>query len=142
MVTESLNTLKVIKLLVSANFYVAVLLLVVGGLLSVSDSYSFFQFNEDLYGALDNNLRMMMFYLAITEIVILIYCWLAKNYKALVLVGFFLILMIGSLQFYGEVNTVDIDESFPLFLLYIGISHIVFGIMGLLAQQTQVSLKQ
>jgi len=44
-------------------------------------------------------------------------------------VGFFLILMIGSMEFYGEINTIEIDENFPLFFLYTGLSHILFGIM-------------
>jgi hypothetical protein len=38
--------------------------------------------------------------------------------------------MIGSMQFYGEINTIEIDKNFPLFFLYTGISHILFGIMA------------
>ena len=44
-------------------------------------------------------------------------------------VGFFLILMIGSIEFYGEINAVAIDENFSLFFLYTGLSHILFGVM-------------
>ena len=43
--------------------------------------------------------------------------------------GVFLILMIGSMEFYGEINDVEIDEDFPLFFLYTGLSHILFGVM-------------
>ena len=63
--------LQSIKFLLGVNFYISVVLLIAGGILSVSESYSFFEFNEDLYGALDNNLRMIMVYLAMTEAVIL-----------------------------------------------------------------------
>ncbi len=45
-------------------------------------------------------------------------------------VGFFLILMIGSMEFYGEINTVAIDEHFPIFFMYTGMSHILFGVMA------------
>jgi len=126
----SFNGIKSIKLLLEVNFYISVIVLIAGGMLSVSGSYSIFEFNEDLYGALDNNLRMIMVYLAVTEIVILIYCFLRKNFQVMIPVGFFLILMIGSMEFYGEINTIEIDENFPLFFFYTGLSHILFGIMA------------
>lgn len=122
--------LQSIKFLLEVNFYIAVIVLIAGGILSVSGSYSFFEFNEDLYGALDNNLRMIMVYLAITESVILGYCFLRKNFQAMIPVGFFLILMIGSMEFYSEINSIEIDQNFPLFFLYTGISHILFGVMA------------
>jgi hypothetical protein len=118
-----------IKFLLEVNFYISVIVLIVGGMLSVSESYSVFEFNEELYGALDNNLRMIMVYLAITESVILSYCFFRKNFQVMIPVGFFLILMIGSMEFYGEINTVAIDENFSLFFLYTGLSHILFGVM-------------
>ena len=125
----SFHGIKSIKLLLEVNFYISVIVLIAGGMLSVSGSYSIFEFNEDLYGALDNNLRMIMVYLAVTEIVILIYCFLRKNFQVMMPVGFFLILMIGSMEFYGEINTIEIDENFPLFFFYTGLSHILFGVM-------------
>ena len=124
------NSMKSIKFLLEINFYISAIVLIAGGLLSVQGSYSIFEFNEDLYGALDNNLRMIMVYLATTEIVILVYCFFRKNFQVMILVGFFLILMIGSMEFYGEINTIEIDENFPLFFLYTGISHILFGIIA------------
>lgn len=131
----ALDMIRPLKLVATLNFFISVLVLVISGLLSVSD-YSIFDFNEDLYGALDNNLRMIMFYLAIAELVVLAYAFLSKTFKSMILVGFFLILMIGSLQFYGEVNSVGIDEKFPVFLLYIGLSHILFGAIAVSEQQS------
>jgi hypothetical protein len=122
--------LQILKFLLEINFTLSVIVLLAGGFLSVSESFSIFEFNEDLYGALDNNLRMTMIYLAMTEIAMLGYCFFRKNYQALVPVGFFLILMIGSIEFYGEINAVEIDKNFPLFFLYIGLSHIFFGVMA------------
>lgn len=118
-----------IKFLIEINFYISVIFLVAAGFFSLPGSNSIFEFNEDLYGALDNNLRMVMIYLAMTEMVILVYCFYRKIFQVMILVGFFLILMIGSMEFYAEINTIEIDENFPLFFLYTGLSHILFGVM-------------
>lgn len=126
----SINKFTVLRILIELNFYCAVTLLIGASFLSIYDEYSLFIFNEDLYGALDNNLRMIMVYLGITECVVLFYCFVTKNFRLMMPVGFFLILMIGSMEFYGEINTVAIDEQFPLFFLYTGISHIMFGVMA------------
>jgi hypothetical protein len=124
-----LKSIQSIKFLLKVNFYISVIVLIAGGMLSVSGSYSIFEFNEELYGALDNNLRMIMVYLAMTESVILGYCFFRNNFQVMIPVGFFLILMIGSIEFYGEINSIEIDENFPLFFLYTGLSHILFGMM-------------
>ena len=120
---------KSIKLILEANFYISVIVLIAGCLLSVSDSYSIFEFNEDLYGALDNNLRMIMIYLALTEAMIFLYCYFRHNFQVMIPVGFFLITMIASMKFYGEINDVAIDENFYLFFVYTGLSHISYGVM-------------
>lgn len=131
----TLKNIKIIEFAIEINFYLSVIVLITAGFLSISDSYSIFEFNENLYGALDNNLRMMMVYLAATEIIVFGYCLISKKFQAMVLVGFFLILMIGSIAFYGEVNSVAIDDNFSLFFLYTGLSHSVFGVMKILEQQ-------
>lgn len=125
----TLKTMQSIKFLLEANFYLSVIALIVGGLSSITESYSIFQFNEDLYGPMGNNLRIMMLYLAMTEVVIFAYCLFRKKFQVMAVVGFFLVLMIGSMEFYGEVNAIEIDPDFPLFFLYTGISHILFGVM-------------
>jgi hypothetical protein len=121
-----------IKFIVLANYTISVLVLIVGSLLSVTGGYAIFEFNEDLYGALDNNLQMMMVYLAMTEAVIVGYCLFTKHFQLMIAVGFFLILMIGSIEFYGEINTIVIDSNFYLFFLYTGVSHLLFGILATL----------
>ena len=90
---------------------------------------SYFEFNEDLYGALDNNLRIIMVYLALTEVVVVTYCYVMKAFRYLILMGFFLLLMIGSMQFYGEINSVEVDVNFSVFLMYTGVSHIIFALI-------------
>jgi len=119
-----------IKAIVIGNFYISSMVLVVGSVFCISPSYSFFDLNEDLFGAMASNLRIIMLYLGITELIICTYCFLTKNIQLFIPVGFFLILMIGSMKFYGEVNDVEIDENFPLFFLYTGLSHIAFGALA------------
>jgi hypothetical protein len=118
-----------IKITAEINFFISVVLLIMGGFLSVFGNYSIFQFNEDLYGALDNNLRMVMAYLALTECMIVGYCWISKKFQIMIIVGSFLIMMIGSMAFYGEINAVEIDPTFPPFFLYTGLSHILYGVL-------------
>lgn len=91
MYNMTLKSIKITIFSIEINFYMAVIVLISAGFLSVSERYSFFEFNENLYGALDNNLRMMMVYLVVTEIIVLSYCLISKKFQAMILVGFFLI---------------------------------------------------
>jgi hypothetical protein len=119
-----------IKFLVDANFYISALVLVYGGLTAVTDNYAIFEFNEDLFGSMHNNLRMALLYLGMTEVVICLYCFATNQPKMMLFVGYFLLMMMGSLAFYGKINTVPIDKSIPVFFLYTGLSHIVFGMLS------------
>jgi len=121
---------QITRFIVEINFYISVIVLISGGILSISGTYSIFEFNEDLYGALDNNLRMIMVYLAVSECFIVGYCIVRKKFQVMIIVGSFLILMIGSLGFYGEINAVEIDSTFTIFFLYTGLSHIIFGFIA------------
>jgi hypothetical protein len=109
------------------NFYISAIVLVGGCLLSATENHSIFEFNEDLYGAIGNNIRVIMVYLAINELAILLYCFLTKNARIMFAVGLFLILLIGSLEFYAEINAIEFDKKLRLFFLYTGISHLVYG---------------
>ena len=109
------------------NFYISAIVLVGGCLLSATENHSIFEFNEDLYGAIGNNIRVIMVYLAINELAILLYCFLTKNARIMFAVGLFLILLIGSLEFYAEINAIEFDQNLRLFFLYTGISHLVYG---------------
>ena len=119
--------MQVTKFFIDANFYISVMVLVYGGLTAVTESYSVFEFNEDLFGAIHNNLRIALLYLGMTEVVICIYCFVAKQAKLMLFVGYFLVMMLGSLAFYGKVNSVPVDSDISVFFLYTGISHILYG---------------
>jgi len=120
--------MQITKFFADANFYISVIVLVYGGISAITENYSIFEFNEDLFGAIHNNLRMALLYLAMTEIVICLYCLVNKQPKMMLFVGYFLIM--GSMAFYGEINSVPIDRALPAFFLYTGASHIFFGLMS------------
>ncbi|MGZ8188141.1 MAG: hypothetical protein ACXWTN_05185, partial [Methylosarcina sp.] len=101
-----------IRFLVKANFYISVISLITAGVMAISGGPSFFEFNEDLYGPLANNLRMMLIYLAIVEVILCVYCFLIKQFKIFIIAGFFLILTSGSLKFYSVINDIAVDENF------------------------------
>jgi hypothetical protein len=92
--------------------------------------YTIFDFNEDLFGAMHNNLRMALLYLGMTEVVVCLFCFVTSQPKLMIFVGYFLLMMLGSLTFYGKINSVLIDNNMLLFFLYTGLSHIAFGLMS------------
>lgn len=116
------------RFITDANFYISVLVLVYVGMTSVTENYAVFEFNEDLFGAIHNNLRMALLYLGMTEVVICLYCYITNQPKLMLFVGYFLIMMLGSVAFYGKVNSVPIDNNIPIFFLYTGLSHILYGL--------------
>jgi hypothetical protein len=124
------KAMRIIKFFTDANFYISVMVLVYGGVTAVSEHYAVFDFNEDLFGAMHNNLRMALLYLGMTEVVICMYCYVTNQPRLMIFVGYFLLMMLGSLAFYGKINSVPIDNDIPIFFLYTGISHIVFGIIS------------
>lgn len=119
-----------VKGIVDANFYISVITLIVAGFVSVTSAGTWFEFNEDLYGPMANNLRFMLMYLAVTEIFICFFAFLRKNLKVFIVAGFFLILCIGSLKFYSMINDVEVDENLFVLFLYVGLSHIIYGIVS------------
>ncbi|WP_411726119.1 hypothetical protein [Methyloglobulus sp.] len=124
------KAMQVTKFFADANFYISVIVLVYGGLTAITENYSVFEFNEDLFGAMHNNLRIALLYMGMTEVVVCVYCFVTDQPRLMIFVGYFLIMMLGSLAFYGKINSVTIDNAIPAFFLYTGISHIVFGLLS------------
>jgi hypothetical protein len=124
------KTFHSLDLILAVNFVISVMLLIMGCLLSLSDRYSLFDLNQDLYGELMSNFKITLVYVAITELILCAYCFFSKKFQYFILVGFFLILMIASVHFYSEINNIEIDENVSLFLLYTGVSHILFAVMS------------
>ena len=130
MSVQQSKILHVAKFFTDANFYISVLVLVYGCLTAITENYCIFKFNEDLFGAMHNNLRMALLYLGMTELVVCMYAFLTGQPKLMIFIGYFLVMMLGSLAFYGKVNTVPIDNNLYVFFLYTGLSHIFYGLVS------------
>lgn len=139
--TASSIAVRCTQFVVDINFYISLVVMIMGSAFSLTENYSIFEFNVDIYGELANNLRSIMAYLAFTEIMVFFYCFMTKQYQHFVLVGFFLLMIIGSLTFYGQINNVETDPNIDWCLLYAGLSHIAFGAMAVYNnKQKQVSM--
>ncbi len=130
MTVNNSNSMKIIKFFADANYYISVLVLVYGGVTAITENHSIFEFNEDLFGAIHNNLRIALLYMGMTEVVLCLFCLVTKQPKIMVFVGYFLLMMMGSVTFYGQVNSVSIDNNIVWFFLYTGVSHILFGLLS------------
>lgn len=117
------------RLLIEANFYFSLVVLIFGSGVSISDRYTLFQFDSEIYGELANNLRIVMVYVAFTEILIFCFCFLTQQFQYYLIVGLFLMAMVPAFAFYGEVNNVEIDPDLTPFFLYTGISHFLRGLI-------------
>ncbi len=116
-----------LKLLSAINFNVAVVFLLVASLLSVKGSSFFFDNNSELYGPLASNLRLMMIYLTVSQFSVYCLSSYIQNYRILIPVGLFWLLLTGSIEFYGVVNQIVIDEDYSLLFLYMGMSNLIYA---------------
>lgn len=119
-----------IRNILQLNYYLALLISLACAILSLVSNEFPFHNNIELYGPLARNLKLMLAYLFLTELSVFSFCSLTGNYKALTVLGLFLILLIGALEFYGTINNIPIDKNYYVFFLYTGISHILFGTLS------------
>jgi hypothetical protein len=131
----STTAIKCFEFVVDVNFYISLVVIIMGSALSLTENYSIFEFSVDIYSELANHLRSIMAYLAVTELCAFLYCFITKEYHYFILSGFFLLLIIGSLQFYGQLNNVETDPNLDLCLLYAGLSHLLFGVTAFYKRQ-------
>jgi len=131
----------ILKWLVELNFYFSIIVLVIGCLMSVTENNSFFEFNVELYGALANNLRMILVYLALTEVFLCLWCYFLGKTQFFMLIGLSLMLMTGSLQVYSVINDIEVDPNLSIFFIYTGLSHVAFGALSYLNKANQTHQK-
>jgi len=127
--TQSITTktMNFLQLLLQINFNVAVILLLISGAATIFGNTLFFEDNSDLYGPLANNMRLMMFYLCLIQIAAYSFYKLSNSPEALAALGVFLLLLIGSLEFYCSINQIEIDENYRQLFIYSGLSHLLYG---------------
>jgi hypothetical protein len=125
-----------LSLLPAINFNIAVIFLLAVSLVSVSGSSLFFENNSELYGPLASNLRLMLIYLTLSQFSAYCFCSYIENYRLLMAVGLFWLMLMASINFYGTVNQIPIDEDYNWLFLYLGLSNLVYGGFMVLNRET------
>lgn len=115
------------RLVFSVNFTASLIFLVLVSLMALLGQSVLFEDHSDLYGPMDNNLRLMMLYLCLMELAVCSFCHFSGENQGVWLMGWFLVLLAVSIEFYGEINDVPIDENYRWFFLYLGFSHVAYG---------------
>ena len=116
-----------IKLICAVNFKAALIFLLLFSVVSVFDQPLYFDDYQDLYGPMIGNLRLMLIYLAVTDLAIYGYCHFSNNYQAVFIMGVFLLSLILGVEAYGLLNQVPIDDNYAWFFLYLGASHLSYA---------------
>jgi len=118
-----------LKVLLTINFTAAIIFLAITSVVTLLGSSIFFEDYSDLYGPMDNNLRLMLIYLCVTEITVYSFCRYSNSYRSMILMGLFLLLMSVGVEYYGVINEVMVDDNYIWFFAYLGLSHLSFGLM-------------
>ncbi len=116
-----------LSVLLSVNFNIAVIFLLVAAFVSAAGSSLIFENNSQLYGPLAGNLRLMMVYLTLSQFAAYCFCSYSENYRPLLPVGLFWLLLMASIEFYGMINQIPIDEAYGWLFLYLGVSNLAYG---------------
>lgn len=118
-----------LRLLLAVNFNAAVIFLLIVSVLSAMGSHMFFEDYGDLYGPMDNNLRLMLIYLSVSELAIYSFCRYSENFSVMVVMGLFLLLCSFGIEVYSDINEVVVDENYFWFFVYLGLSHLCYGLI-------------
>ena len=120
-------SLNVLQMVLQVNFNASVIFVLLVSFLSLTGSELFFEDTSDLYGPLANNLRFVLLYLCFVQLAVYGFYQMSSNYSAVFALGAFLLVLMVSLEFYGNVNQIDIDENYQRVFLYAGLSHLLYG---------------
>lgn len=122
--TSSLN---VLQLILQVNFNASAIFVLIVSAMSIAGSEIFFEDGSDLYGPLANNMRFVLFYLCLIQLAVYGFYKISSNYGAVLSLGVFFLFLTGSLEFYAEINQIEIDDRYRQVFLYSGLSHLFYG---------------
>ena len=123
-VGKSVNLLRWISVL---NFNAALLFVLYVSLTSFQGESQFFADESELYGPMMGNFRLMLIYLCVTEIAVYSYCRLTQQFQGILIMGIFVLLLMVSIDFYGFINQVPVDDNYSCLFLYLGLSHLCYA---------------
>lgn len=130
---------RALNILLQLNFNASIIFLLIVSAISMTGSSFFFENSAELYGPMAANLPLMLVYLSLTEIAVTSFCRFSGNYQALLALGAFLLLLTVSVEFYGVINQVPVDENYRWLFLYLGLSHLAYGWIQVFNRQTQLN---
>lgn len=133
--TLDIRQLHLIHKLLEVNHYISSSLFVFFIFLLLSGYDDLEMSNYELFGPLANNLAIVLVYLVLIEVMITLLCMRKNSYVGVMILGFFYILLIGSLEFYATMNQIPMTSVLRSMLLYVGLSHIGFGIFSQLEKR-------
>lgn len=125
--TLTRSAFKIMEWVLQINYYASIVFLFVISAVSMSGSSAFFEDNVDLYGPLSSNLKMMLVYLSLMQLAGFGYLIIRKNCVTVLTLGAFFILLMGSIEFYGMINQIEVDENYQYLFLYCGLSNLFYG---------------
>lgn len=129
--TELVNkSRQFLQLLLAVNFIASLIFLLLISAFTLLGSHLIFEDQTELYGPMASNLRLMLVYLCLTELSVFSFCRFSHAYQGLLLLGIFLVLLAVSIEFYGDINEVPVDEYYRWFFLYLGISHVAYAMVA------------
>ena len=126
-----IKSLSLIRLIFSINFNAAICFLLFICYFAIRGESQFFEYQKDLYGPMMGNLRLMLLYLCVTELAIYGFCKMRNNYVGIILLGIFFIMLTISIDLYGFLNQVPIDDHYRFLFFYLGLSHVFYGSLKL-----------
>lgn len=109
------------------NYFTAVISMILTLVFMLAGKISLIELDGALYGAIGNNLTVVILYLIMITLVLPGYCFVKKQYLGITLLGFFYLLLIGSMEIYSYVNAIPLNREYYLLFFYVGLSHMIFG---------------
>lgn len=128
---------KLIKYFLEANLYLALLISFMAAILALTGNEGLLSTGQDFANPLINNLKIMLVYMILAEFSVFGFCYIKRSYSELFIVGAAVLLIPAGLEFYAEVNQLEIDKRFTVFCLYNGLAHLLYGALSYFPDQNR-----
>lgn len=118
--------------LIWINFYLAVLLSVVGGGVVLIRPQLVFPEVMQIYGPLARNLLIVVFYLVMIQLLLWTFRYRRSGYLEALLMGGVLLMSALGIPFYSRINDLPVSLPLVLGMAYCGLSHILYFVYAYL----------
>ncbi len=121
---------KVCHLLIETNYYISVVAMVVSLIFVLAGKINILKFDGFMYGAIGNNLNVVIMYMILLSVLLPAYCFAKKKYQEITCLGGFYLLMPASLEIYSQINDIPLIGDYTLLFTYAGLSHISYSLIA------------